>query len=86
MRGDDGEVVPVWSCKVEGIVNSALADIRGSQALREIIASSGLDIVHHQIEGCGGAGLERLFGLSDDDVGSATELEDGEIGGGKNRA
>ena len=71
---------------MEGIVDPALADVGGSQALRRIIATGSLDIVHHQIEGCGGTGFQRLFRFSHDDMRAATKLKDCELSGSENRS
>ena len=86
MRRGDGEVVPVRSREVEGVVDPAPADLRRPKAFRRIIAARRLDIVHHQVEGRCGAGRRRLFGLSDDDMRAAAKLEDGEAVIGKYRA
>ena len=67
-------------------MDPAPSDVGGSEALSCIIAASRLDIIHHQVEGCRGAGFRRLFRFSYDDMRAAAELEDCEVSVGKNRA
>ena len=79
MRRGDCEVVPVRPCEVEGVVDPALADVGGPKAFCRIIAASRLDIVHHQVEGRCRTGCWRLFRLPDDEMRTATKLEDCKI-------
>jgi hypothetical protein len=80
MRGRDREVVPVRSHEVEGVVDAASADLGGFQAFCRVVAAGALDVVHHQVERCGGADDQGLVRLADHDMRPAAELEDGEIG------
>jgi hypothetical protein len=86
MRRGDREIVPVGPQEVEGIVDPAPADLGGPKAFRRIITARRLDIIHHQIEGRGGAGRWRLLRPSDDDMRTAAQLEDGEAVIDKDRA
>src|SRR5437867_4532036 len=86
MRRADREVAPVRPCKVERVMDPAAADVGGAETLRTIITASRLDIVHHQVKGRRGTGLQREIGLPYDDMRAAAELEDGEVGGGENRS
>ena len=70
---------------MEGVMNPAPADVGGPEAFGRIIVASALDIVHHQVEGRRGACFRRLFHFSYDDMSSAAELKDSEVGVGKNR-
>ena len=61
-------------------MDPAPTDVGWSEPLCRIVAASGLDIVHHQVEGRGRPGFRRLFRLSYDDMSAAAELEDSEVG------
>ena len=67
-------------------MDPAPTDVGWSEPLCRIIAASGLDIVHHQVEGRRGAGLQREIRLPYDDMRAAAELEDREVCGGENRS
>jgi hypothetical protein len=59
-------------------VDPAPADLRRPKAFCGIIATHGLDIVHHQVESCCGTSRRRLICLPDDDMRAAAKFEDSE--------
>jgi hypothetical protein len=78
--------MPVGPGEVERVVDPAPADVGGCETFSRVIAARCIDIVHHQIERCRGAGLKRLVRLSYDNMRAAAELENGEVAVGEDRA
>jgi len=71
---------------MEGIMDSAPADVGGPEAFGHVIAASRVDIVHHQVEGCRGSGFWCLCRFSDDDMRASAKLQDRKFGVFENRA